>query len=288
VTGGSITYAASDGAGAVNIASCTTNAGARDIIANVPFSGSNLQSTTILTSGDSGTGICLWTGIATSSPTLFYVSASDGVSFNNIAQVAFSDQWTVTPIALPGPPAYDRIFGAISSSELVGMNDSGSKGTGELFTATISGTSASYKPLYALTSKLGSRFYSVAPTSGGQYIGSTLQSGSDGLTVDVVQGKKKFAAQKIGSNTGMFEQVSALADGSEFWETAGADTFGDSAYASHYVSSDGKYKLQAKATIAGNFYPLQIIAKADGSADGLVVDQNTGAESLVNFSAGTK
>jgi hypothetical protein len=286
IRAGSYSYTAPDGVGGVNVANCDEQAGAQDVVANVHFSGQSLFAQTIFVSANSGN--CLWTGIATSSPTLFFVSSSDGTSFNSVAEASFTDHWSITPIALPAPPAYDRIVGAISATELVGMNDHGSKGTGELFTATISGSSASYKALYPLNSKFGSRFLSVAPVSGGQYIGTTYQSGSDGVTVDVVQGTKKYTADKIGSNTGMFEYVSALTDGSQFWEVAGADTFSNPAYAIHYVASDGTYKRQSQATIAGNYYPLQIIANADGSADGLVVDQNTGLYSLVNFSAGTQ
>jgi hypothetical protein len=282
---GSYTYIAPDGTGGANLANCEEHAGAIDVIGNVHFSGQNLFAQTIFTTSNSGN--CMWTGLATASPTLFYVSSSDGSSFNSIAQVSFTDHWSVTPIALPAPPAYDRIIAAISPTELVGMNDHGSKGPGELFTATISGSSASYQTLYVLNAKFGSRFYSVSPISGGQYIGTTYQPSGDGVTVDVVQGKKKLSAKKIGLNTGMFEQVSALPDGSQFWEVAGADTFGNPAYASHYVLNDGKYKRQSLATIAGNYYPLQVIAKDDGSADGLVVDQNTGLYYLVNFSAGT-
>jgi hypothetical protein len=333
VKDGSISYVAPDGAGGANIANCNEQAGGSDVIANVHFSGESLVGTNYLTKGDDASGICQWTGIATWSPTLFYVSSSDGFSFNGLEQVAFASQWTVTPIALPGPPAFDAVLDAVSATELVGNNATGNTGTGELFTATISGTSATYRTLYALNAKLGSQFFSVAPTAGEQFIGSTLpqngaaiegngkslyplyarmmaetghfpnasqlsktpmssnaavvpRAGTDGFTLDIVQGKKNFAAKKINADTGAFEQVSVLPDGSEVWEVAAADTFGDPSLASHYVSDDGKYKLQSKATIPGNLFPEQIIARTDGSADGLVIDQNTGAASLVNFSAG--
>jgi hypothetical protein len=285
INGPITSYLAPDGAGGANIASCTKQVAGLDVIANVRFQDQVLNATPIFHSRDGGT--CEWTGIANWSPTLFYVSASDRASFNVIEQVTFTDHWAVTQIALPGTPDIDRIVGALSSTELVGMNDHGSTKKGELFTATISGSTATYKTLYTLNAKLGTRFYSVAPTTGDQYIGSTLGSDSDGFTVDVVQGKTKLTAKRIAANTALGEQISALPDGSQFWEAALADTFGDTSYASHYVAVDGKYQLQSKARIAGNFIPFQIIAREDGSADGLVIDSNTGACLLVNFSAGT-
>jgi hypothetical protein len=293
-SGPSLSYLAPDGTGGVNLVGCTEKATFSDVIANVHPSGGALAVTNYSTAPDltnSATPVCQYNGITTSSPSLFFVSNSyqqNGVNTNGVQQVAVAGgQGTLTPITLPGGANFDTIIGANSATQLFGINDSGKKGTGEIFSLTLKGSKGTYKTLYALKAKLGTKFYSVAPTGQGQYVGSAFAKTGDGLTLNIIKNAKgKLAAKKIVANTGAFEQISEAPNSPMFWEVAPADIDGNPSTANSFSATGGKYKAQSQATIPPSLYPLEIYANDDGSAYGRVVDTNIGTESLVNFSSG--